>query len=384
VPSTAISLPTSPLPLSIEGRGQKAKASIFFTKYENFTKRRRPVILDIIRIEAMEKQAQMAQDRNILEIVKGLLLSEVAFQEIFRKYRGGRLRFSDIGVWVDDKGQSLLYSLKEQCHALYRYKEMRPIHKNQWLLDLVIGSIFHEAMKLRENIYQMEIYRPRYLQYKLKVGKSAYEKDYLRQFEQIMLKAKQGVAEGMEETRSLFQDAMAQLIDLFNESPKNIFLVRFLLDNQPLLQKVYGSKMAKEIFNRMFKKGFLDAYQLAGQSYLKSEHYDLSSHYFSRALKRTPHKNDLRFFLNFSLGMNAYYRNAYRRSLSYFAKLISLKLNRKLKKEYLKKVEEVCNKICSELKEEKGHKAATKAVSLADRIRKCYDEFRRSPRDAYL
>ena len=332
----------------------------------------------------MEKQAQMAQERNILEIVRGLLLSEVAFQEIFRKYKEGRLRFSDIGAWVDDKGQSLLYSLKEQCHTLYRYKGKRPIHKNQWLLDLVIGSIFHEAMKLRENIYQMEIYRPRYLQYKLKVGKSAYEKDYLQQFERIMLKAKQGVAEGMEETRSLFQDAMAQLIDLFKESPKNIFLVRFLLDNQPLLQKVYGSKMAKEIFNLMFKEGFLDAYQLAGRSYLKSEHYDLSSHYFSKALKRIPHNNDLRFLLNFSLGMNAYYRNAYRRSLSYFTQLIPLRLNGKLKKEYLKKVEEVCNKICSELKEEKGHKAANKAVSLADRIRKCYSEFRRSPRDAYL
>jgi hypothetical protein len=101
-------------------------------------------------------------------------------------------------------------------------------------------------------------------------------------------------------------------------------------------------------------------------------------------LKRTPHKKDLRFLLNFSLGMNAYYRNAYRRSLSYFTKLIPFRLNGKLKKEYLKKVEEVCNKICSELKEEKGHKAAHKAVSLADRITKCYDEVRRSPRDAYL
>jgi hypothetical protein len=330
-------------------------------------------------VDEVEKKAQMTEDRNILEIVRGLLLSEVAFQEIFKKYKEGRLRFSDIGAWVDDKGQSLLYNLKEQCHTLYRYKGKKTIHKNQWLLDLVIGSIFHEAMKLRENIYQMEIYRPKYLQYKLKVGQSAYEKDYLQQFERIVLRAKQGVAEGMDETQSLFQDAMAQLIDLFKENTRNIFLVRFLLDNQPLLQKVYGSKMVKEIFNSMFKKGFLDAYQLAGLSYLRSEHYDLSSHYFSKALKRTPHKNDLRFLLNFSLGMNGYYRNAYRRSLSHFAKLIPLKLNEKSKKEYLKKVEEVCNKICSELKEEKGRMAAEKAVSLADRIRKCYDEFRRSP-----
>lgn len=350
---------------------------MFFRKFEDFTKKWQPGILDNSGVDEMEKNFQVTRDRNILEIVRGLLLSEVAFQEIFKKYKEGRLRFSDIGVWVDDKGRSLLYNLKEQCHSLYRYKGKKPIHKNEWLLDLVIGSIFHQAMKLRENIYQMEIYQPKYLQYKLKVGKSNYEKDYLQQFEQIILRARQGVAEGMEETRSLFQDAMAQLIDLFKERTKNIFLVRFLLENLTLLQKVYGSKKVKEIFNLMFKKGFLDAYQLAGQSYLQSEHYDLSSHYFSKALKMNPRNHNLQFLLNFSLGMHEYYRNAYPKSLSYFAKLIPLKLNGKLKKEYLKKVEEISNKICSELKEE-GPEGARKARSLADRIRKCYDELRRS------
>jgi len=326
----------------------------------------------------MEKKSQVTRDRYILEIVRGLLLSEVAFQEIFKKYKEGRLHFSDIGIWIDDKGHSLLYNLKEQCHALFRYKGKKLTHKNEWLLDLVIGSIFHEAMKLRENIYQMEVYQPKYLQYKSKVGRSDYEKDYLQQFERIILKTKLGVTEGMEETRSLFQDAMVQLIDLFKEGAKNTFLVRFLLENLTLLQKVYGSKKAKEIFDLMFKKGFLDAYQVVGQSYLQSEHYDLSSNYFLKALKMDPYNHDLQFLLNFSLGMNEYFRNAYSKSLSYFAKLTPLKLNRKLKKEYLRKVEEVCNKIFSELKEEKGLKGARKAGSLVDRIRKCYDELKRS------
>ena len=326
----------------------------------------------------MKKETQGIRYKNLLEMVRGLLLSEVAFQEILKKYREGRLRFSDIDVWVDDKGKSLLYNLKEQCHSLFRDKGKKTIHKKEWLLDVVIGSIFHEAMKLRENIYQMEVYQPKYLQYKSKVGKSYYEKDYLQLFERIILKTRQGVVEGIEETRSLFQDAMVQLIDLFKEGPKNTLLVRFLLENLTLLQKVYGSKKAKEIFELMFKKGFLDAYQLAGQSYLQSEHYDLSSNYYLKALRMDPHNHGLHFLLNFSLGMNEYYRNAYSKSLSYFVKLIPLKMNGKLKKEYLRKVEEVCNKIYSELKEEKGLQSGRKAGSLVDRIRKCYDESRRS------
>src|SRR4030042_3634420 len=321
----------------------------------------------------MKKEIIENRNRNLLEMVRRLLLAEVAFQEIFKKYKEGKRRFSDIGNWVHDRGQSLLYNLKEQSHSLFRVGAKGPIHRNEWLLDLAIGSIFHEAMKLRENIYQMEVYRPRYLQYKSKFGKTTYEKNYIQLFERIILKAKQGVAEGMDETRSLLKDAMAQLTDLFRESSKNTFLVCFLLENLTLLQEVYGSKKAREIFGLMFEKGLLDAYQLAGQSYLQSEHYDLASSYFLRALKMDPRHHGLQFLLNFSLGMNEYYKNAYSKSLSYFSKLTLLQLNGKLKREYLRKVEEVCKKISSELKDEKDLKGTRKEGALAERIRKCYD-----------
>ena len=326
----------------------------------------------------MKGNPKVTGDRNILEIVRGLLLSEAAFQEILKKYNEGCLGFSDIGAWVDDKGQSVLYNLKEQCHSLFRYKGKKPIHKNEWLLDLVIGSIFHEAMKLRENFYQTEVYRPRYLQYKAKFGKSEYERDYLQLFERIILKAEQGVAEGMLETRSLFKDAAAQLVDLFKESSRNAFLVRFLLENLSLLHKVYGPKKTKDIFNVMFERGFLDAYLFAGVSYLRSGHYDLASNYFLRALEVNPNDGGLQLLLNFSLGMVEYYKNAYSKSLSYFSKLARAKSDGKLKKEYLRNAEEVCKKIASDLKDERGPKAAKEAGSLADRLRKCYNKLKRN------
>lgn len=305
-------------------------------------------------------------------MVRRLLLAEVSFQEIFRKYREGKLRFSDIGNWVDDTGQSLLYNLKEQSHSLFRVGTKGPVYRNEWLLDLVIGSIFHEAMKLRENIYQMEVYRPRYLQFKSRMGKVAYsyEKDYLQQFERIITRAEQGVREGMEETRSFFKDAIEQLIHFFKENSKNPYLVRFLLEHQPLLQKVYGTRRAKEIFHLMFKNGLLDAYSLAGKSYLKSGHYDLSSLYFSRASKMDPSNHELQFFENFSLGMKAYYQNAYSKALSHFEKMARLRLNEKLKKDYLRKAEEVCHRMSSELKEEGKLKTTVRCRFLADQIKK--------------
>jgi len=320
----------------------------------------------------MKKEVIENRNRNLLEMVRRLLLAEVAFQEIFKKYKEGKFHFSDIGNWVDDRGQSLLYNLKEQSHSLFRVGAKGPVHRNEWLLDLAIGSIFHEAMKLRENIYQMEVYRPRYLQFKSKMGKTTYgyERNYVQQFERIIARSEQGVQEGMEETRSLFGDAIEQLIDFFKKNSKNPYLVRFLLEHQSLLLRVYGNKKSQEIFNLMFKNGLLEAYDRAGRSYLQGGHYDLSSLYFSKALRIEPSDHELQFFMNFSLGMKAYYKNAYSKAMSYFAKLVHLRLNRRLKKEYLKRAEEICHKISSELREDKDVKTSARCRFLADEIKK--------------
>jgi len=225
-------------------------------------------------------------------------------------------------------------------------------------------------MKLRENVYQIEVYRPQYLQYDLKAGKTTYERDYLMRFQKIIARAEQGVAESMEETRSLFQDAKAQLRDFFRASLENPLLVRFLLEHQSLLQKVYGKKGSQELFRQLFENGFLDAHRVAGKSYLDSEHYDLSSLHFSKALALHRNDQEIQALLNFSLGMDAYYQNDYRKALVRFFKWIPLLSDGKLKREYLKRAEEACQKMAAELREEKRIGAAGRAQSLAEQIRR--------------
>ena len=320
----------------------------------------------------MQSMLLEPRGRDILTIVKGLFQSQIAFQEIYQKYHKGALHFPDIEHWIDDRGNSLLYKLKEKCHSLFRSSKKGTFHKKEWLLDLAIASIFHEAMKLRENVYQLEVYRPRYLEYKRRMGRSTYEKDYLQQFEKIISKAKLAVSEGMEEMRSLFQDATAQLVDFFIENRGNPFLIRFLLENQPHLERVYGTKKKKEIFNRMFARGTFDAYRLAAERCLYSWHYDLSAVYFSQAFKMDPRDLRLQFLLNFSLTMKAYLENSYSQSLFSSAKLVAYNKKARWQREYLKKAEEVCHNISSEMKEENRPKMAKKAGRIADQLKKCY------------
>jgi tetratricopeptide (TPR) repeat protein len=318
----------------------------------------------------MDRKTQPLQDRKILDMIRGLLEAETAFHDIYKKYKAGQLFFSHIEHWVDDRGQSPLYRLKEQCHSIFRDIRLGPLHRKEWLLDLAIGSIFHEAMKLRENIYQLEVYRPRYLDYKRQAGPMQYEKDYLQQFERIIARADQGVTEGMEETRFLFRDAKAQILDIFKANAENPYFVRFLLEQQPLLRIVYGGKEARDIFSGLFEKGLLGALRTAGQSYLGSEHYDLSSFYFQKALRMDPQNPEIQFLTGFSLGMKAYYNNEYSRALSAFSRLLSIKPEDKSRKEYIKKAEEICQKISVELKEEHRVQGAARARSLAEQFKR--------------
>jgi tetratricopeptide (TPR) repeat protein len=172
--------------------------------------------------------------------------------------------------------------------------------------------------------------------------------------------------------RSLFQDATTQLIDFFMDNKQNSFLIRFLIESQPLLTKVYGIKKKKEIFSLMFPRGAFDAYRLAGQSFLHSEHYDLSATYFSKAFKMDPRDVELRFLLNYSLGMKAYLTNSYPKALSSFTKLVSFQEKATRQRDYFKKAEEVCRKISSEMAEENRLKMAKKAGRIADQLEKCY------------
>jgi tetratricopeptide (TPR) repeat protein len=318
----------------------------------------------------MEKTTKHNRDREMMEIVRGLLLAETAFRDVSLKFAAGTLLFSDVEPWIDDHGRSHLYRLKERGHSLFRHPEEGFLGRKEWLLDLAVGSIFHEAMKLRENLYQLQYYSPKYLEYAQKAGRSDYEKDYLQQFERIIRRAGEGVREGMEELASLFRDAREQLADFFGEWSKNPYFVRFLIDTLPLLEKVYGTTRAKGIFDRMFAGGIHEAHIVAGRSYLASKHYDLAVLSFLKASRKNPADVELRCLLAYSQGMKAYYDNAYPKALSRFATFLRLEPTGRPAREGLRKVEDVCHKIASEWTEEKMIRQATRARSLAEKIRK--------------
>ncbi len=309
------------------------------------------------------------KDLEIVEIVKGFLESTLMFADMVKGYHQGNLKFSNVEELVNSTGSSPLFNLKERCHSRFRYMEGDPCNEKEKLFDLTIGSIFHEVMKLKENLYQLEVYGPRYLELEQRAGNPLPEREFHR-FRKIILRAEQGLKEGMEDLKVLFRDVTEQLGELLREYSKNQLLTRFLLENRALFQRVYGRGGLEKILASMFKGGIDQAYWAAGNSYLESQYFDMAHRVFKKALNRKPENEMLKFICQFSSGASSYYLNDYQKALQKFKGLIRFKDHIRGKGKHLKKAEEICRKMRREYQVEQDWPRAQRANKIADELRK--------------
>jgi hypothetical protein len=306
----------------------------------------------------------------ILEIVRDYLYSYIRFQSIYEKYRAKILSFDDIEEFVTDKDPTVpLFNLKESCHMLFRHQSEEQSSDEEKLLDLAIGSIFHEAMKLRENLYQLKVYKPRYLQIQNSQQASDYERTLLQEFMKIGVKTEKRLAESMMEIKRLLQDTLEQIAHLLPRYKDNAVLIKFLLHNKDLLQRAFGRRRGLKIIADMFPGGLGEAYDIEGRSYLASEHYDLAAEFFGQALKYRTQDQGLKGIYLYARGMDGYYKNKYKDTLRSFYKLLPFAKSLGNGKGYLEKVEEVCRKIGREYMEDKKKKMGTVALQLAEKMR---------------
>lgn len=311
----------------------------------------------------------------ILEIVRDYLYSYIHFQSLYEKYKANTITFEDVEKFVTDKDPHLpLFNLKESCHMLFRYQGEEKCSDEEKLLDLAVGSIFHEAMKIRENLYLLEVYKPRYMQIRSMRETSNYESNLLQAFNKIGGRTEKRLAESVIEVKRLFQDTLKQLNDLLPRYKDNPVLMRCLLRNKDLLQRVFGKRKGLKVISDIFPGGLGEAYDVEGKAYLESEHYDLAADFFNQALKYRIDDQKLKGLYLYARGMDGYYKNKYQETLRSFHKLLSMVGALENGKGYLEKVEEVCRKIAREYLEDKKRKLGTVALQLADKVRNLHAE----------
>ena len=284
------------------------------------------------------------RERKIVDIVHNFLLTLLAFRELHHQFLQGSIRFSHLAEFVDDRGQSVLFALKESCHSLFRSCSVKVSAKEQ-IFDLTIGSIFHLAMKMREDLYQLEIYGPQYHQWNSEEEGSAKERDLIRQFKDILSRAESSVRDGMKEILTLSRDGCRQFQELLPAYRDNGLLIRFLLEQRDLLARALGDNALAAFWGELSGSDESRLYQLAGESYFESGFYRQAIQAFSYGLEICPADEQLLFSKHLSEALEHFYSFAPFQALRSIEKCLSSSGNRRVSAPQRDLIRMICQRI---------------------------------------
>jgi hypothetical protein len=220
-------------------------------------------------------------------------------------HRNGQLTFLSIEDFVDDRGKSCLYRLKQMCHDLFR-STIEASYKEKFY-DITVGYIFHEAMKLRECIYQLEYYKP---QYDLLINSdlTAGERKVIHEFDILINKAEKRLTEGLKEVKTLLRELVANTKELIKMYQGNYLLPRFILENERSFITLFGKKGYYELIDDVYENGRTTLMYKAAVSYLESEYYQIAKGLFQKVTKLDRKNVSARFLYLYTSAFNCYFR----------------------------------------------------------------------------
>jgi tetratricopeptide (TPR) repeat protein len=251
---------------------------------------------------------------GFVDVVRDFLTAHRELRRLVALFRAGSLRFEDLDpIFVDDE-RSVLFRLKERCHALFRPRggPRRDAPERGLLFDLVVGSLFHEAMKFRENFYQREVYGP---QVRALRGQAHEGADALfEEFEKILGAVSARLGEGVEEVETLLARTCSQLALLLARHADDGLVMRCLIEHPDLVEEAFGESL-DGLLTRLQHGDAARGFELAGRAYLESGHYAEAERAFAEAARRGGDAALMERQAAYARGMRAYLSGDYARSV---------------------------------------------------------------------
>jgi hypothetical protein len=245
----------------------------------------------------------------LVDILREFLAAHRLTRRLFARYRSGELRFEELEDLVGDDEHSVLFRLKGRCHALFRRDPGHPalVVRREALFDLAIGSLFHEAMKFRENFYQREVYGPRVRALRTESG--GENAALFQEFEKILSAVAQRLEEGLHESEALLVGTREQLALLLAEHRDNGFVARCLIENRVDVEDVFEQRL--DALLAQIHGDAATGHRVAGRSYLASGYFAEAEVAFARALAGGGRCDDAGRLSAYARGMTAYLAGDY-------------------------------------------------------------------------
>lgn len=245
---------------------------------------------------------------DVVDIVREFLVVYRALKEVSTAFHAGELCFEDVRMLVDDRDGSALFRLKERSHARFREGRGGSVGTREALFDLAVGSLFHEAMKFRENLYQHEVYGPRVRGLREEAGEEAGE--LFGEFEKILAGAALRREEALLEVDTLLDQTREQLRVLLVSQAGNGLITRTLIEREELVDFVFPEGL--EGLLAAIHGDAARGYEIAAHSYLRSAFFDEALEALAGARMRSD-SGALRGPAHYAEGMQAFLGGRYER-----------------------------------------------------------------------
>lgn len=208
------------------------------------------------------------------------------FIKIYEHYiTAQNVSFEDVnGLVGKESEKGLLWQLKDGCHQLWRNSDPEK-ELNGRLLDWVMGSIFHEAMKLKENIYMYQYYGPLAESMKKQNGTGTVKFCGV-ECQRFMDRSYKEIQKQMETLGFMFGRACYLLRTMLPDQAQNSLLVRYLIENEDVADNLW-SEPINDILAEMFDSPE-QGYCTAAKSYFEGQWYEPALQAYTTAITINP------------------------------------------------------------------------------------------------
>lgn len=195
-----------------------------------------------------------------------------------------------------DSRKGPLWKLKDLCHAVWPEADnVRDVSGS--MFDWLIGSIFHETMMLKENIYLLNRYGPAACRLKDRPlelaaapcpgARAAFSLDEIIDVRDLLDRAAADAVRQMEQIAFLFIHAGYILRLMMADFAGNSLVVRLLIEREETVRLLWGEELST-IFADMYAGDAAEGFCLAGWSYLSGQWYIQALKMYQRALGVNP------------------------------------------------------------------------------------------------
>ncbi len=234
-----------------------------------------------------DKQSWLEERKDLFvkNVLRDFIYSYSFFLEIEKKYRDPGITYEGLDNWVGTQtDRGTLWVLKDNCHRLW--KDIDPDSQPEpFFFDWMVGAIFHEAMKLKENVYMVDRYHPAYQVASTTTTAYDWQENCQHFFEETL----EDIQRGINRLENLFVCAAEHLKSLLLAERDNSLLVRFMLEHKSDINKLWQkSGGLNQNLDAMFPSGLDEAYCMTGENYLEGSWYVEARMAFIEALKINP------------------------------------------------------------------------------------------------